>query len=79
MKSLTLAFEANHLCPFSTHSSASRSQRVVMPVGSEPLLCGSVSAKLLRTRPASNGSSQRLRCASLAPAASSSALPESGA
>ncbi len=48
-------------------------------VGSEPALSGSVREKLDVRSPASSGQSQRSFCSSLAPTASSSPLPESGA
>jgi hypothetical protein len=77
-KSLVDAFDANHLCPLITHSSPSRTARVVRSVGSAPAP-GSVMEKQLRSFPSSSGCIQRAFCSSLPPTAMSSALPESGA
>ena len=69
----------NHLWPLMTHSSPSRTAVVLITVGSAPALNGSVKANALEISPRMFGQSQRSFCASLAPWASSSMLPLSGA
>ena len=69
----------NHLWPLITHSSPSGTAVVPITVGSEPALNGSVSAKALEISPRRLGHSHRSFCASVAPCASSSMLPLSGA
>src|SRR6516165_5382934 len=77
-KSLTDAFELNHLWPLITHSSPSRTACVVRSVGSAPAP-GSVIEKHERYLPSSRGCIQFAFCSSEPPTAMSSALPESGA
>jgi hypothetical protein len=77
-KSEMLAFDENHLWPLMTHSSPSRSARVVSSVGSAPAP-GSVIEKQERSSPARSGSIHLRFCSSVPPTAISSALPESGA
>jgi hypothetical protein len=78
-KSAADPFDVNHLWPLMTHSSPSRTARVSSNVGSDPAVSRSVIEKPLRSFPSSNGCIQRAFWSSLAPMASSSALPESGA
>ena len=77
--SATDPFETNHLWPLITHSSPSRTALVAMRVGSAPARNGSVSANALEMSPRRLGRSQRSFCSSVAPWASSSMLPLSGA
>ena len=77
--SATDALVMNHLWPLITHSSPSWTAVVPMTVGSAPALNGSVSANALEISPRRLGQSQRSFCASVAPWASSSMLPLSGA
>ena len=77
--SATDAFVMNHLWPLITHSSPSRPAVVLMTVGSAPAWNGSVSANALEISPRMLGHSHRSFCASVAPCASSSMLPLSGA
>ena len=77
--SATDALVMNHLWPSITHSSPSLVAVVPMTVGSEPARKGSVSAKALEISPRRLGQSQRSFWASVAPWASSSMLPLSGA
>ena len=73
------ALVMNHLWPSITHSSPSRTAVVLIFVGSAPALNGSVRAKALVISPRRFGSSQRSFCSSVAPWASSSMFPLSGA
>ena len=77
--SATDAFVMNHLWPSMTHSSPSLVAVVPMTVGSAPAKNGSVSANALEISPRRFGQSHRSFCASVAPSASSSMFPLSGA
>ena len=77
--SATDALVMNHLWPSITHSSPSSAAVVPMTVGSAPARNGSVSAKALEISPRRLGQSHRSFCASVAPWASSSMFPLSGA
>ena len=77
--SATEALVMNHLWPLITHSSPSLTAVVPMTVGSAPARNGSVRAKALEISPRRLGQSQRSFWASVAPWASSSMLPLSGA
>ena len=77
--SATDALVMNHLWPSITHSSPSRVAVVPITVGSAPARNGSVSANALEISPRRFGQSHRSFCASVAPCASSSMLPLSGA
>ncbi len=77
--SATDALVMNHLCPLITHSSPSFTAVVPITVGSAPAKNGSVSANALEISPRRLGQSQRSFCASVAPCASSSMFPLSGA
>ena len=74
-----LAPEMNHLCPFTTHVSPSRTARVWMSVGSEPATSGSVIAKHERTMPSQRGRRYFSFCASVAQWSRVCMLPSSGA
>ena len=77
-KSAIEAFDENHLCPLSTHSSPSRTAVVLSRVGSAPAV-GSVIEKHERNLPSRSGCIQRSFWSSVPPTAISSAFPESGA
>ena len=77
--SATDALVMNHLWPLMTHSSPSLTAVVPITVGSAPAKNGSVSANALEISPRRFGQSHRSFCASVAPCASSSMLPLSGA
>src|SRR5262245_41620282 len=77
-KSLTDAFDENHLCPLMTHSSPSRTAVVESSVGSAPAP-GSVMLKQLRYLPSSRGCIHASFCSSVPPTEINSALPLSGA
>ncbi len=69
----------NHLWPLMTHSSPSSAAVVPITVGSAPAKNGSVRAKALEISPRMLGHNQRSFCSSVAPWASSSMFPLSGA
>ena len=69
----------NHLCPSITHSSPSLTAVVPITVGSDPARKGSVRANALEISPDRFGQSHRSFWASVAPWASSSMFPLSGA
>ena len=71
--------DENHLWPSMTHSSPSRTARVLSPVGSEPDTSGSVIEKNERTSPATSGRSQRSFCSSVPNCHRISPFPASGA
>ena len=71
--------DENHLCPSITHSSPSRTARVLSPVGSDPDTSGSVIEKNERTSPATSGRSQRSFCSSVPKCQRISPFPASGA
>ena len=73
------AFEMNHLCPFTTQSSPSRTARVWMSVGSEPATSGSVIAKQLIICPSQSGRRYFSFCSSVAQWRSVCMFPSSGA
>ena len=73
------AEEANHLCPRSTQSPASRLAVVPIHTGFDPANSGSVIVKQLRIRPSTSGRSQRSFCAGVPCERRSSMFPTSGA
>ena len=73
------ALEANHLRPFSTYSSPSRSIRSWMLVASELATSGSVIAKAERISPSRSGLRYFSLCSSVPKSVSTSMFPVSGA
>jgi hypothetical protein len=78
-KAARRAFEMNHLWPFATQSSPSRTAFVWMSVGSDPATSGSVIAKQLITWPSQSGRRYFSCCAGVAQWSSVCMLPSSGA